>query len=36
MTAVLQSYIAGRWVGTKPAQALRSAINGAPVAHTHA
>jgi oxepin-CoA hydrolase/3-oxo-5,6-dehydrosuberyl-CoA semialdehyde dehydrogenase len=36
MTAVLQSYIAGRWFGTKPAQALRSAINGAPVAHTHA
>ncbi|HSB99967.1 MAG TPA: aldehyde dehydrogenase family protein, partial [Burkholderiaceae bacterium] len=36
MTAVLQSYIAGRWVGTKPAKALRSAINGAPVAHTHA
>jgi len=36
MTAVLQSYIAGRWVGAKPAQALRSAVNGAPVASTHA
>ncbi|HEU5295936.1 MAG TPA: phenylacetic acid degradation bifunctional protein PaaZ [Burkholderiaceae bacterium] len=36
MTAVLQSYIAGRWVGTKPAQQLRSAVNGAPVASTHA
>src|SRR5262245_59541084 len=36
MTAVLQSYIAGRWVGTKPAQALRSAVNGTPVASTHA
>jgi len=35
-TAVLQSYIAGRWVGAKPAAALRSAINGAPVASTHA
>ncbi|MBE7426650.1 MAG: phenylacetic acid degradation bifunctional protein PaaZ [Ideonella sp.] len=36
MVAVLQSYIAGRWVGAKPAQALRSAVNGAPVASTHA
>ena len=36
MTAVLQSHIAGRWVGAKPAQTLRSAINGAPVASTHA
>ncbi|HYJ96685.1 MAG TPA: phenylacetic acid degradation bifunctional protein PaaZ, partial [Burkholderiaceae bacterium] len=36
MTAVLQSYIAGRWQGSKPAQLLRSAINGKPVASTHA
>ena len=36
MTTVLQSYIAGRWQGTKPAQALRSAVNGKPVASTHA
>ncbi|MFO1219203.1 MAG: phenylacetic acid degradation bifunctional protein PaaZ [Burkholderiaceae bacterium] len=36
MTPVLQSYIAGRWVGSKPAQALRSAVNGQAVAHTHA
>ncbi|HEX6017540.1 MAG TPA: phenylacetic acid degradation bifunctional protein PaaZ [Burkholderiaceae bacterium] len=36
MAAVLQSYIAGRWVGAKPAQQLRSAVNGAPVASTHA
>ena len=36
MTAVLQSYIAGRWLGTKPAVALRSAVNGQAVASTHA
>jgi oxepin-CoA hydrolase/3-oxo-5,6-dehydrosuberyl-CoA semialdehyde dehydrogenase len=36
MTAVLQSFIAGRWVGAKPAQQLRSAVNGKPVASTHA
>jgi oxepin-CoA hydrolase/3-oxo-5,6-dehydrosuberyl-CoA semialdehyde dehydrogenase len=36
MTAVLQSFIAGRWIGAKPAQQLRSAINGQPVASTHA
>jgi oxepin-CoA hydrolase / 3-oxo-5,6-dehydrosuberyl-CoA semialdehyde dehydrogenase len=36
MTAVLQSLIADRWLGTQPAQALKSAINGATVAHTHA
>jgi oxepin-CoA hydrolase/3-oxo-5,6-dehydrosuberyl-CoA semialdehyde dehydrogenase len=36
MTPVLQSFIAGRWVGTKPAQPLRSAINGRSIAHTHA
>jgi oxepin-CoA hydrolase/3-oxo-5,6-dehydrosuberyl-CoA semialdehyde dehydrogenase len=35
-TPVLQSYIAGRWVGTQPAQTLRSAINGQPVATAHA
>jgi oxepin-CoA hydrolase/3-oxo-5,6-dehydrosuberyl-CoA semialdehyde dehydrogenase len=34
--AVLQSHIAGRWIGTEPAQVLRSAINGKPVASTHA
>mgnify|MGYP001568822469 CR=1 FL=1 len=32
----LQSYIAGRWIGQQPAQALRSAIDGSVVAHTHA
>jgi oxepin-CoA hydrolase/3-oxo-5,6-dehydrosuberyl-CoA semialdehyde dehydrogenase len=32
----LQSFIAGRWVGGEAAQVLRSAINGQPVAHTHA
>ena len=32
----LQSYIAGQWVGTQPAQQLRSAVNGKPVAATHA
>ena len=31
----LQSYIAGRWIGSQPAQALRSAIDGTVVAHTH-
>ncbi|HTP71155.1 MAG TPA: phenylacetic acid degradation bifunctional protein PaaZ, partial [Burkholderiaceae bacterium] len=36
MTAVLQSFIAGRWLGAKPAQQLRSAVNGQPVASTHA
>ncbi|MFM8691925.1 MAG: phenylacetic acid degradation bifunctional protein PaaZ, partial [Limnohabitans sp.] len=35
MTAVLQSFIAGRWVGQQAAQPLRSAIDGAPVAQTH-
>ena len=34
--AVLQSHIAGRWLGAKPAQQLRSAVNGQPVASTHA
>ena len=32
----LQSFIAGRWVGGEAAQVLRSAINGQPVARTHA
>ena len=32
---LLQSYIAGRWVGTQGAQVLRSAVNGNPVARTH-
>jgi oxepin-CoA hydrolase / 3-oxo-5,6-dehydrosuberyl-CoA semialdehyde dehydrogenase len=36
MTPTLQSYIAGRWIGAQAAQQLRSAINGAPVASTHA
>ncbi|KQT08088.1 phenylacetic acid degradation bifunctional protein PaaZ [Ramlibacter sp. Leaf400] len=35
-TPILQSYIAGRWVGREAAQALRSAVNGKPVASTHA
>lgn len=32
----LQSYIGGRWIGAQAAQSLRSAINGQPVAATHA
>ena len=32
----LQSFIAGRWIGQTPAQALRSAIDGRIVAHSHA
>ena len=32
----LQSLIAGRWLGDRAAVAMHSAINGAPVAHTHA
>src|SRR5262249_23156089 len=36
MTAVLQSFIADRWIGQQAAQALRSAVNGRPVASTHA
>ena len=36
MTKTLQSHIAGRWVGQEAAQTLRSAINGQPVAATHA
>src|SRR5438105_4520515 len=33
---VLQSYIGGRWIGRESAQQLRSAVNGKPVASTHA
>ncbi|MDB5871259.1 MAG: bifunctional protein PaaZ/MaoC/YdbN [Ramlibacter sp.] len=33
---VLQSYIAGQWVGMEAAQQLRSAVNGKPVGSTHA
>ena len=36
MTQTLQSYIGGRWQGSQAAGALRSAVNGATVAHTHA
>jgi len=36
MTTTLQSYIAGRWIGQQAAQQLRSAVNGKPVAATHA
>jgi oxepin-CoA hydrolase / 3-oxo-5,6-dehydrosuberyl-CoA semialdehyde dehydrogenase len=36
MTPTLQSHIAGRWLGTQPSQTLHSAINGRPVASTHA
>jgi oxepin-CoA hydrolase/3-oxo-5,6-dehydrosuberyl-CoA semialdehyde dehydrogenase len=35
-TRVLQSYVGGRWVGHEPAQQLHSAVNGKPVASTHA
>ena len=36
MTTVLQSFVAGRWVGQQAAQALHSAINGKEVAFAHA
>ena len=36
MTTVLQSLIAGRWIGQLAAQALHSAINGQEIAFTHA
>jgi len=36
MTPVLQSHIAGHWLGHQPATTLHSAINGRPVAATHA
>jgi len=32
---VLQSFIAGQWLGKLPALTLRSSINGQPVAQTH-
>jgi oxepin-CoA hydrolase/3-oxo-5,6-dehydrosuberyl-CoA semialdehyde dehydrogenase len=32
---LLQSFIAGRWFGESPAQALHSAVNGHTVASTH-
>ncbi len=35
-TTVLQSYVGGRWIGRESAQDLRSAIDGKPVASTHA
>ena len=34
--AVLQSLIAGRWLGSQSAVPLKSAINSRTVAHTHA
>ncbi len=36
MTTILQSYIAGQWVGQQSSQPLRSAINGQVIAQTHA
>ncbi|MDM0065900.1 phenylacetic acid degradation bifunctional protein PaaZ [Variovorax sp. J31P207] len=36
MTQILQSFIGGRWLGAQAAQELRSAVNGRPVASTHA
>ena len=36
MTPVLQSYLAGQWIGQQGAQVLQSAINGQAVAQTHA
>lgn len=36
MTTTLQSFIGGRWIGQESAQVLRSAVNGKPVAATHA
>jgi oxepin-CoA hydrolase/3-oxo-5,6-dehydrosuberyl-CoA semialdehyde dehydrogenase len=35
-TPLLQSLIAGRWLGTEPAALLHSAIDGSAVAYTHA
>ena len=35
-TPILQSYIAGRWIGAGRADALRSAVDGRDVACTHA
>jgi len=36
MTTILQSFVAGRWIGQEAAQALHSAINGKEVAFSHA
>lgn len=36
MNTVVQSYIAGRWMGRTGANQLLSAVNGTPVASTHA
>jgi oxepin-CoA hydrolase/3-oxo-5,6-dehydrosuberyl-CoA semialdehyde dehydrogenase len=36
MTTILQSFVAGRWIGQQAAQALHSAINGQDVAFSHA
>jgi oxepin-CoA hydrolase/3-oxo-5,6-dehydrosuberyl-CoA semialdehyde dehydrogenase len=36
VSPVLQSHIAGRWLGQQPAQPLHSAVNGRTVFHTHA
>ena len=36
MTRILQSYIAGRWIGQAAGLTLCSAINGQPVYRTHA
>ncbi len=33
---ILQSYLAGQWFGSEPAQALLDASSGAVIAHTHA
>jgi oxepin-CoA hydrolase / 3-oxo-5,6-dehydrosuberyl-CoA semialdehyde dehydrogenase len=35
MSQILQSYIGGRWQGSQAASALRSAVNGSTIAHTH-
>ena len=35
-TPILQSLIAGRWIGSQPASTLHSAVNGRPVFHSHA
>ena len=36
MTQTIQSYIGGRWQGAEAAPALRSAIDGKTISHTHA
>ncbi len=36
MTPIVQSHIAGRWLGSTPAEALKSAVNGRTIASTHA